>query len=329
MLSDTPSANDSTDPLNFDEMKRTRDIMNELSPADAGRLRLHSVVVPNAPAGLDAALERMQARAEALDVAAWKVYTPYGPDGRGWMLDDDAGMAVIEQARSLGVKTICAHKGLPLFGFDRAAASPRDIGVVAAAYPDMNFVVYHSGWFPGRREGAYNPDQAEGVDVLVKSLMDNGIQPNTNVYAELGSTWRNLMSDRTQAAHLLGKLIRYVGEDNVLWGTDCIWTGSPQPQIVAMRAFQIEPQFAQQYGYGMLTEAVKRKIFGLNAARLYGVEPETQRCKIERDPVEELRQTYLDLEADTHEIRWAPKGPTSRDGMLRWFAEHGGRWQLG
>jgi hypothetical protein len=165
--------------------------------------------------------------------------------------------------------------------------------------------------------------------VLVKSLIDNGVQPNTNVYAELGSTWRNIMSDRTQAAHLLGKLIKHVGEDNVLWGTDCIWTGSPQPQIVAFRAFQIEPQFAQQYGYGMLTDAVKRKIFGLNAARLYGVDAETQRCKIERDQVEELRQTYLDLEADTHEIRWAPKGPTSRRGMLRWFAEHGGKWQLG
>jgi predicted TIM-barrel fold metal-dependent hydrolase len=209
------------------------------------------------------------------------------------------------------------------------AASPRDNGVVAAAYPDMNFVVYHSGWFPGHREGAYNPEQAEGVDVLVKSLVDNGVQPNTNVYAELGSTWRNIMSDRTQAAHLLGKLIKYVGEDNVLWGTDCIWTGSPQPQIVAFRAFQIEPQFAQQYGYGMLTETVKRKIFGLNAARLYGVDPDTQRCKIERDQVEELRQTYMELEPDTHEIRWAPKGPTSRRGMLRWFAEHGGRWQLG
>ncbi|MEX0749890.1 MAG: hypothetical protein WD359_03700, partial [Dehalococcoidia bacterium] len=89
VLSDTPSGNDSTDPLNFDEMKRTRDIMNELSPANTGRLRLHSVVVPNAPAGLDAALERMQARAETLDVAAWKIYTPYGPGGRGWMLDDD------------------------------------------------------------------------------------------------------------------------------------------------------------------------------------------------------------------------------------------------
>jgi predicted TIM-barrel fold metal-dependent hydrolase len=329
VLSDTPSGNDSTDPLNFDEMKRTRDIMNELSPANTGRLRLHSVVVPNAAAGLEAALERMQARAEALDVAAWKVYTPYAGTSGGWMLDDDIGMAVIETARATGVKTICAHKGLPLFGFDRAAASPRDIGVAAAAFPDMNFVVYHSGWFPGRREASYSPDTAEGVDVLIRSLQDNGVQPNTNVYAELGSTWRNIMSDRTQAAHLLGKLMKYVGEDNVLWGTDCIWTGSPQPQIVAMRAFNIEPRFAQEYGYSLLTDDVKRKIFGANAARLYGVDSDLQKCKIERDQVEDLRQTYMDLEAETHEIRWAPKGPTTRRGMLRWFADHGGRWQLG
>ena len=83
-----------------------------------------------------------------------------------------------------------------------------------------------------------------GVDVLIKSVQDNGVQPNTNVYAELGSTWRNIMSDPTQAAHLLGKLLKYCGEDNVLWGTDCIWTGSPQPQIAAFRAFKIDPQFA-------------------------------------------------------------------------------------
>ena len=328
VLSDTPSANDSQDPLNFDEMKRTRDIMNQLSPADAGRLRLHSVVVPNAGT-LQFALDRMQARAEAMDVAAWKVYTPYGPDGRGWALDDDLGIPVLEQARRLGVRTICAHKGLPLFGFDRAAASPRDIGVVARLFPDMNFVVYHSGWYPGRREGPYNPATAEGVDVLIKSLLDNGVKPNTNVYAELGSTWRNIMSDRTQAAHLLGKLMKYVGEDNVLWGTDCIWTGSPQPQIVAFRAFRMDPQFARQYEYPDLTPERKRKVFGLNAARLYGVDPEVQTCKIERDDVEKLREAWRDVEGDTHLLRWAPKGPTDRRGMLRWFAEHGGRWQLG
>lgn len=330
VLSDTPSSVDNQDPLNFDEMKRTRDILNRLSPANDGRMRLHSVVVPNAEGGVQRQLERMQARAEELDVAAWKLYTPYAPNGQGWYLDDPVlGIPILEKARELGVTTICSHKGLPLFGFDRAAASPRDIGVVARMFPDLNFVVYHSGWFPGRREGPYNPETAEGVDVLVKSLLDNGIQPNTNVYAELGSTWRNIMSDPTQAAHLLGKLLKYCGEDNVLWGTDCIWTGSPQPQIVAFRTFQMNPQFAAEFGYPMLTDEVKRKIFGLNAARLYGVDPVTAACRLQADEVEELRTAWRELEADTHEIRWVPRGPTSREGMLRWFATHGGRWQLG
>jgi predicted TIM-barrel fold metal-dependent hydrolase len=330
VLSDTPSSTDSSDPLNFDEMKRTRDILNELSPADTGRLRLHSVVVPNV-GSVEAQLERMQARAEAMDVAAWKVYTPYGPGGNGWFLDDPVlGIPVIEQARATGVKTICAHKGLPLFGFDRENASPRDIGVVAKAYPDVNFVVYHSGWYPGVVEGPYDPaGAAEGVNSLIQSLLDNGVGPNQNVYAELGSTWRNLMSNPTQAAHLLGKLVRYVGEDNVLWGTDCIWTGSPQPQIAGFRAFQIDAQFAGEHGYAPLTDDVKRKIFGLNAARLYGVDPVDQRCKIERDGVEQLRGAYRELEPDTHELRWVNRGPADRRGMLRWFAAHGGRWQLG
>ena len=330
VLSDTPAASDAQDPLTFDEMRRTRDILNDLSPKDHGRLRLHSVVVPNA-GPLPAELERMQARAEALDVAAWKVYTPYGPDGRGWSLDDPRlGIPVIEQARRLGVKTICAHKGLPLFGFDRAAASPRDIGVVAKAYPDVNFVVYHSGWDPDVREGPYDPkDAARGTSALIKSLLDNGVGPNQNVYAELGTTWRNVMSDRTQAAHVLGKLLTYVGEDNVLWGTDCIWTGSPQPQIVAFRAFRMDPQFARLHGYAPLTDTVKRKVFGLNAARLYGVDPVAQKCKIERDEVERLRLAWRDLEGDTHEPRYVARGPTSRPGMLRWFAANGSRWQLG
>jgi hypothetical protein len=32
--------------------------------------------------------------------------------------------------------------------------------------------------------------------MLLKSLLDNGIAPNRNVYAELGSTWRFAMRDR-------------------------------------------------------------------------------------------------------------------------------------
>jgi len=331
VLSDTPASGDAADPLTFEEMRRTRQIIDELSSGGSGRILLHSIVVPNV-GELQQQLDSMQARAETMQVAAWKIYTPYaGTTGRGWFLDDEEfGIPVIEKARETGVKMICAHKGLPLAGFDEAYASPRDIGVVAKAYPDMQFVVYHSGWYPFNNEGPYDPNNAErGVNALVKALEDNGVGPNQNVYAELGTTWRNVMSDPTEAAHTLGKLLRYVGEDNVLWGTDCIWYGAPQPQIVAFRTFQIDPALREQHGYPELTPEIKAKVFGLNAARLYGVDAEERRCGIARDQVEQYRQSYRNLDADSHVARWAPHGPISRRGMLRWFADHGGRWSLG
>ena len=52
---------------------------------------------------------------------------------------------------------------------------------------------------------------------------------------------------------MLGKLLLAVGEDNVLWGTDSIWYGSPQPAIDAFRAFQIPADLRERYGYPELT----------------------------------------------------------------------------
>jgi len=330
VLSDTPSPSDSSDPLTFDEMRTTLETIEMLSSGGASRSLLHSIVVPNV-GRLEDQLDQMQARAELLDVAAWKVYTPYaGTTGRGWFLDDDEfGIPLIEKARETGVKMICAHKGLPLFGFDPAYASPRDIGVVAKAYPDMKFVVYHSGWDPDSTgpEGPYDAGNAErGVNALVKSLLDNGIAPNSNVWAELGSTWRGVMSDPTQAAHVLGKLLKYVGEDRVCWGTDCIWYGAPQPQIVAFRAFQIDLELRDRHGYPELTPQIKAKVFGLNAAALYGIDAEAQRCAIQHDAVDQMRDTLSEMQLDSHEPRWAARAPIDRRGMLRYFASVGGKW---
>ncbi len=97
------------------------------------------------------------------------------------------------------------------------------------------------------------------------------------------------MRDPTQAAHVLGKLLRYVGENNILWGTDCIFYGSPQDQIQAFRAFQISREFQERYRYPALTPKIKAKILGLNGARVYGVKPKTVKChftpaRARRDP---------------------------------------------
>ncbi len=143
-----------------------------------------------------------------------------------------------EKARALGVKVICIHKGIPLFNLDYEYSTCRDIGIVARRYPDVTFIVYHSGFDPGRREGPYDPKNvAGGVDSLVKSLEDNGIPPNSNVHAELGTTWRQLLQDPDQAAPVLGKLFRYVGENNVLWGTDfATWGPRDADEFLALHA---------------------------------------------------------------------------------------------
>ena len=159
------------------------------------------------------------------------------------------------------------HKGL---SGDSPFASPVDIGPAAANHPDISFVVYHSGYENSYREVESNPNGG-GVDRLIASVQAAGIGPGGNVYAELGSTWRAVMGDLDQAAHVLGKLLVAVGEDNIVWGTDSIWYGSPQDQIAAFRAFEITPEFQERFGYPALTTERKAKILGLNAARVFGI----------------------------------------------------------
>jgi hypothetical protein len=151
-----------------------------------------------------------------------------------------------------------------------------------------------------------------GVDDLIQSLRDNGVGPNRNVYAELGTTWRLVMRSPDQAAHLLGKLLLHVGEDNVLWGTDSVWYGSPQDQIQALRAFQISEEFRQRYRYPALGREIKRKVFGLNGARAYGLQPAALRPKLERDRVRKARLEYEPIADPSFETR----GPKTRREFL-------------
>ena len=92
------------------------------------------------------------------------------------------------------------------------------------------------------------------------------------------------------AAHVLGKFLEHVGEDNVIWGTDCLFYGSPQDQIQALRSFHITEEFQERYGYPKLTKAIKAKILGLNGARLYDIEPTTTSCEFSRRELEQIRR---------------------------------------
>jgi len=286
VLSFVPSAPDA-EPVTIEAASATRQIVDDM--AGTSRLLLHGRVNPNQPGDM----ERMEALADDWDISAWKTYTQFGPDGQGYYLSDDIGLEFIERARALGVKVICVHKGLPLGRDSYDHSKCTDIGVVARQFPDMSFIVYHSGYVAGRKETAYDPDKADnGIDTLIRSMLDNDIAPNSNVYAELGSTWRFLMREPDDAAHALGKVLKYCGENNVLWGTDSIWYGSPQDQIQAFRTFQIAEELREANGYPELTPALKAKVFGLNATVPYQISAQEVQMRTGADQLRQQKANY-------------------------------------
>ena len=200
---------------------------------------------------------------------------------------------------------------------EEAYASPKDMGAAAKANPDITFLVYHSGFQPGVKEGPYDP-AGKGVDRLIKSHREAGLPRNGgNIYAELGSTWRYFMGRPDEAAHVLGKLLATFGEQRIMWGTDSLWYGSPQDQIQAFRAFTISEEYQEKFGYPALTLEAKRAIFGLNAARVYGLDAPALRAAA-------LHSARDDYRRDPNPS-FAAYGPTTRRDFFALLRGHGGR----
>ncbi|HEY0710093.1 MAG TPA: amidohydrolase family protein [Polyangia bacterium] len=232
-----------------------------------------------------------QAAAAHKNIAAWKTYPQNNPRG---IAADNIVSTFLRAARETGVKVIASHRGLDNSGYD-SFDSPLDVVRAAKMAPDLKFLVYHAGWQSGT-EAPYDPNapaaSLRSVDRFIRAMQDEGLPPNSNVYAELGTTWRNLSLSPNDAAHVIGKLLKYIGEDRVVWGTDCVMGGSPQAQIVAMRRLVIPESMQQMYGYPALTDAIKRKIFGLNGAGAYGVDPAAMRYRIQNDDIDKLRMAH-------------------------------------
>ncbi len=321
LLSDVPNSGPGDAALPFVDAVGTADFAAGLTARGAPRVLAQSVLAPNF-GDLGMHLDTMSAQVAAGKVACFKLYTAWGPNRMGYSLEDPAiGLPVLQHAQDLGVRVICAHKGLPIQGFDQRYNSPADLVAVATQFPQLQFVVYHSGFERETTEGPYDPARAaRGVNSLLKALDDHGVPPNANVWAELGTTWRETMSAPTAAAHVLGKLLTRVGEDRVLWGTDAIWFGSPQPQIMAFRAFQITPEYQQRFGYPALTPAIKAKILGLNASRLFGLDPTATRCAVDATALGAAPASFRQL-VDEGAVTepWRARAPLSRREILTWF----------
>ncbi|HEV8673757.1 MAG TPA: amidohydrolase family protein, partial [Methylomirabilota bacterium] len=202
-------------------------------------------------------------------------------------------------ARKLGVRRVCLHKGLPL-GPVADYNHPRDLVKAAKDFPDIDFLVYHAGLLgvAAATPSGEVPWTSEFCQMKKKAP---GLR---NLYMELGSTFGQLVTTQPAAcAHVLGQVVDVFGADHVLWGTDSIWYGTPQWQIEAFRRFEIPEALIEKHGYAPLTRPVKEQIFGLNAARVFGVDVNARRNGIPADYLTRMKMAYLD-EGATPSHRW-------------------------
>jgi hypothetical protein len=297
MISGIPSATEARNILPPAKMAQTREILNRLAASQ--RMLAHGLTSPNKGPG---DLDEMGRQAADLRVDAWKGYTgaAFGNPPRPWRVDDDKlAYPMLETARRLGVRHICLHKGLPFAGTPHDDWHPRDLERAARDFPDLNFLVYHSGFrslesgLEAARDGFQRSARVDWVTDLCEIRQRN--PKLTNVYAELGSTFgMTVITSPLLCGHILGMLVQHLGADHVLWGTDSIWWGSPRWQIEALRRFTMPETLMTRFGYGPLGPDVKASILGLNAARLFGVDPAAHRNPVPGDYISRLRAAYRD-----------------------------------
>ncbi len=128
----------------------------------------------------------------------------------------------------------------------------------------------------------------------------------TNVYGDLGQIFAQTnVVDPKLAAALLGTLVKGLGHDHVIWGTDAIWTGSPQWQIESMRRLEIPEDMQRKYGYKPLGPAdgpVKTAIFGGNSKKMYNYDE--KKAGIENYRFVKIKEAYLRNGASPSNLRY-------------------------
>jgi predicted TIM-barrel fold metal-dependent hydrolase len=181
-----------------------------------------------------------------------KLYTAEWKDGsRGWTLKDPAAAPFLDKCQELGIKNIHVHKGPTIWPLDKDAFDVSDVDFAATSYPELNFIVEHVG-LPRIEDFCFMATQ------------------EPNVYAGLAVVVGGLMHARPRFfAKVMGELLFWVGEDKMLFGSDyAIW--EPKWQVEGLVDWDYPDETYSDYP--RWTTEAKKKVLGLNAAKLYGVE---------------------------------------------------------
>jgi predicted TIM-barrel fold metal-dependent hydrolase len=192
---------------------------------------------------LEQSHERWQLQGVKLYTAEWK------GDSKGWKLSDPWAYRYLEKCQDLGIRNIHVHKGPTVYPMNRDAFDVADVDDAATAFPGLRFIVEHVG-LPRLEDFCWIATQ------------------EPNVYGGLAVAMPFLHSRPRYFAQVIGELLYWLDENRILFGSDyAIW----QPRWLIERFVDFQIPEDMQGEYGVLTTTIKKKILGLNAARLYDI----------------------------------------------------------
>jgi predicted TIM-barrel fold metal-dependent hydrolase len=199
-----------------------------------------------------------------------KLYTAeWQGDSKGWKLNQREALHYLEECAKLGITNIHVHKGPTIFPLNRDAFDVSDVDEAASSFPELNFIIEHVGlprlddfcWIATQEKNVYG-----GLAVALPF-----IHPRPRYFAEI-----------------IANLLFWIGPDKILFGSDyALW--EPKWLIDKFMAFELPEDIKQEFNVNLDLET-KRKILGLNAAQLYGINPDEHLPKIQGDELAKKAQ---------------------------------------
>jgi uncharacterized protein len=305
LLSGAPFDDPTWDLLTNDQIAAARGAINRL--AGSRRLLGHAVFTPKKAGWMDE-VDRCIA---SVKPDSWKGYTvgdPLSPSKLGtyWRLDDEKLMyPFYEKIVKAGTPTVCVHKGLLPADYEKSWPqvweynTVWDVGKAAKDWPQVNFVIYHSAlrMFLEKPDAMLSEfDQTGRIKWATDLAEIPGKLGVNNVYGEIGTSFATCaVSSPRLAAALMGTLVRGMGTDHVVWGSDSVWYGSPQWQIEALRRLEIPEDMRKKHSFAPLGPAdglVKNAIFGGNSVSLYRLDVKAAQGPIPADRISAIAAEY-------------------------------------
>jgi predicted TIM-barrel fold metal-dependent hydrolase len=196
-------------------------------------------------------LKRFEEKVRRYDLKGVKLYTAeWKGDSKGWKLSDPWARRYLDKCAELGVTNIHVHKGPTIWPFNRDAFDVADVDDAATMYRDagLRFIVEHCG-LPRLEDFCWIAAQ------------------EPNVYGGLAVVMPFIHARPRYFAEVLAELLWWLGEDRLLFASDyALW--SPKWIVEKFMAFEFPEDVKEQRGVNLTLEG-KKKILGLNAAKMY------------------------------------------------------------